>query len=695
MTTTVSPVIAKQVAFWNQKVSSAESSRPQQAAIRTQQATRSNIIQPNPTVNYPTVRSNALEPFEEEAGVSRARNRSELLPRTPPHADTHLQTTCFEGHHLSLVQHNERPRLNQRCTVCLASTQDTETQACSQCSFVVCSTCSPLDARNRPRAVFPRDRTIEISSIHMGNADDFVERLIVIIGSILSDDRAIEQFCIRLDLNRAWIVLASPRLLNTFLLKQEGPLNLFDGAIAYWRIYIPPVTRYVYRAALPDGLRGRMDAQLLIRRAIAITFNSIQSNDIETVVIDRRQGVCHIVFAKGEFDLKDAEDDLRILLIPLSSTNTTDNMEDGGYVEMEMVRTLATIFNSTTEQSLTPTPASTLPTTRNSSDSVSNAPNTLSYRSSTASASTTYRNSTASASSATIVNHRSTSITKPHVFPTRDNSAVGGDSASSSSSHPIPDNRTAKPLIVEPQKTCIVCYTGKALTDFPKSISLKKGHQSRKQVSHDQMCLGCMAGSLQVKVTDATGLAAPEQITCPCGCEGVLTYAAIRDLLAETYPKACDTYIKRLEDKSAVEIRNFKWCSNEHCESGQGVSEGDIDAFGSFTCRSCGFRTCARHERPASLRRFTRNTLGTGLVSIRENMECCTAAHLDRNDGEKRSLEWIRHNTKKCPKCRADIEKNEGCRHMTCINCKHEFFWCCLRDYRDRAQASLHNARCD
>jgi hypothetical protein len=31
-----------------------------------------------------------------------------------------------------------------------------------------------------------------------------------------------------------------------------------------------------------------------------------------------------------------------------------------------------------------------------------------------------------------------------------------------------------------------------------------------------------------------------------------------------------------------------------------------------------------------------------------------------------------------CPVCRAKVEKNEGCNHMTCIICKYEFCWFCL-----------------
>ena len=38
-------------------------------------------------------------------------------------------------------------------------------------------------------------------------------------------------------------------------------------------------------------------------------------------------------------------------------------------------------------------------------------------------------------------------------------------------------------------------------------------------------------------------------------------------------------------------------------------------------------------------------------------------------------------NYKYCPKCKVKVEKSEGCNHMTCVICKYEFCWICLKKY--------------
>jgi E3 ubiquitin-protein ligase RNF19A len=40
-------------------------------------------------------------------------------------------------------------------------------------------------------------------------------------------------------------------------------------------------------------------------------------------------------------------------------------------------------------------------------------------------------------------------------------------------------------------------------------------------------------------------------------------------------------------------------------------------------------------------------------------------------------------NIKNCPKCNARTHKFDGCNHITCYRCEHQYCWLCLADYSE------------
>lgn len=65
---------------------------------------------------------------------------------------------------------------------------------------------------------------------------------------------------------------------------------------------------------------------------------------------------------------------------------------------------------------------------------------------------------------------------------------------------------------------------------------------------------------------------------------------------------------------------------------------------------------------------------------VQNNNAPLDAAALRVQEEERQNLEWIRQNTRPCPRCHVNIQKNGGCNHMTCRtpNCGNHFCFECL-----------------
>jgi len=75
----------------------------------------------------------------------------------------------------------------------------------------------------------------------------------------------------------------------------------------------------------------------------------------------------------------------------------------------------------------------------------------------------------------------------------------------------------------------------------------------------------------------------------------------------------------------------------------------------------------------------------------------CDAATkwLVKASAESENVLWISANTKACPKCKKNIEKNHGCNHMQCVQCKWDFCWVCLGEWKEHGSATGGYYKCN
>eukprot|EP01034_Spumella_vulgaris_P024380 gene24380-30721_t len=117
--------------------------------------------------------------------------------------------------------------------------------------------------------------------------------------------------------------------------------------------------------------------------------------------------------------------------------------------------------------------------------------------------------------------------------------------------------------------------------------------------------------------------------------------------------------------------KTMRFCPAANCE--KVATGGDIHSQNAVRCPcSCVFCFDCGEESHAP----------SGCAQLSKWIEKCMS------DGE--SAKWIFANTKKCPKCNTRIEKNQGCNHMTCRQCKHEFCWICMGNWAKHQQCNRY-----
>jgi len=142
--------------------------------------------------------------------------------------------------------------------------------------------------------------------------------------------------------------------------------------------------------------------------------------------------------------------------------------------------------------------------------------------------------------------------------------------------------------------------------------------------------------------------------------------------------RAFREYDRLITHKALAAMKGFRWCSHPGCGAGHIHEGGNQEPI--MTCTKCATKTCFKHKAAW----HSGKTCDEFDKELKNSEEAANAALLSRT-------------TKQCPNCQVPIEKNQGCDHMTCGHCNHEFCWLCLADYRQIMDNdnSYHNRTCE
>ncbi|KAL0950368.1 hypothetical protein HGRIS_010334 [Hohenbuehelia grisea] len=134
------------------------------------------------------------------------------------------------------------------------------------------------------------------------------------------------------------------------------------------------------------------------------------------------------------------------------------------------------------------------------------------------------------------------------------------------------------------------------------------------------------------------------------------------EILREHLSSAEETRVLRQSLVSHIQARpsKYRYCPTPDCEVI--YRPGPMGTV--YQCPACLISIC-----------------GACHAELHDGLSC--ADYQDELAGGSAALERWRaeNNIKQCPKCRADIEKNGGCNHITCANCKTHICWVCLKTF--------------
>lgn len=221
-------------------------------------------------------------------------------------------------------------------------------------------------------------------------------------------------------------------------------------------------------------------------------------------------------------------------------------------------------------------------------------------------------------------------------------SGNGTSTENSSSATPTPQPTKAedKPKEIE----CSICYCDSE-------------EYTRMESCGHEFCNDCWRGNLETQIKDGRTF----DISCMhSGCKELVPEWIVEALVTDQWWTKYSQFLAKSFVEGSSQIR---WCPAPNCGKAivEKIYEGPFTigkcSCGNLFCFDCGEEA----HTPCSCEMLT--------------------VWKEKNSKDLSSIKWMMENTKPCPKCKAAIEKNDGCFQMTCRSCHHCFCWLCLSDW--------------
>lgn len=214
---------------------------------------------------------------------------------------------------------------------------------------------------------------------------------------------------------------------------------------------------------------------------------------------------------------------------------------------------------------------------------------------------------------------------------------------------------------------CVRCPPAPSVSTVPRECRIcteTRTNMLSAPCGHE-FCTDCWGEFVRIAVADGPSCV---RVTCPqSGCSEAVTEEEVR----AASPRTSEKY-RAYQLRSFVESNGAaRWCPGPGCTR-VAVCADPSSLSGSAAVARCSDGGCGTEF---CVRCGLEPHAPTTCKELSRWQEKC------RNESE--TANWILANTKPCPKCSSRIEKNQGCNHMTCQRCKHEFCWICMRAWSE------------